>query len=105
MLPRTSRLPRAIRLKSPHRVTSNDFIFFYSKNDLSISRFRMIISKKLSKKAVDRNHMRRIFYTFLRENLTNIPFGYDIVCVPKHPYSQLEKDQENNVLLVLKGIA
>lgn len=41
---------------------------FYRPNNLKFSRFGFIVSKKISKKAVRRNYMRRVLKELLRES-------------------------------------
>jgi len=49
------------------------------KNDLELVRFGFIVSKKFSKKAVDRNKIKRILREIVKVELPKIKPGIDIV--------------------------
>ncbi|NPA58609.1 MAG: ribonuclease P protein component [Aquificae bacterium] len=66
------------------RFYTDHLIVLYRKNDLGRPRFGFVISKKFSKRAVDRNRTRRVIKEALRlygEDLNKL--GYDIILVPK----------------------
>ncbi len=64
------------------------------KNDLAYSRFGIIVSNKVSKKASQRNLIKRRIREIIRLNLNRIKSGYDIVII----VSPKIIDQENKVL-------
>lgn len=73
------------------------FLFLkIGKNNLSKSRFAFIISKKTSKKAVDRNRDKRRLREIIRKNISCINPGLDVVLIiqkstkGKH-FSEIEK--------------
>jgi ribonuclease P protein component len=47
------------------------------------TRFGFIVSKKISTKAHERNHIKRILREYFRKNLDRIKAGYDYVIVAK----------------------
>ena len=49
------------------------------KNDLSLNRFGILISVKVSKKAVERNKIRRQLRETTRQNLERIKKGMDVI--------------------------
>lgn len=58
----------------------NDFIKIrFLKNNLGITRFGIVISSKISKKAVSRNRVRRRLEEIIRIRLDQIRSGFDIV--------------------------
>lgn len=59
------------------------FIVRSAQNDLDFSRFRVIVSKKLHKEAVDRNKLRRQIYEIIRTNEAKLPKKHDIILIPK----------------------
>lgn len=104
MLPRELRLPRMVRLQRPHRAGDALFTFYFQKSQLALSRFRIVTSKKLSKKAVERNQMRRLYYQLIQEHIGFLPLGFDIVAIPKHFYHELSEADKESILDVLKRI-
>ena len=52
------------------------------KNDLNCSRFGIIVSKKIAKKAVIRNKIKRRIREILRNRIKEIDRGYDVVIIP-----------------------
>ncbi len=51
----------------------------FRKNDLDCCRFSIIVSNKISKKAVVRNKLRRRIKAFIVNNLSNFRENYDII--------------------------
>lgn len=51
------------------------------KNDLKVSRFGFVVSKKVSNRAVARNKIRRRLSEITKENLLKIKKGMDVVIV------------------------
>ncbi|SNZ06654.1 ribonuclease P protein component [Persephonella hydrogeniphila] len=71
-------------LKEGRLIKTDYMIALFRKNNLGRPRFAFIISRKFSKKAVDRNRTKRIIKEALRlygETLKNM--GYDIALIPK----------------------
>ena len=69
-------------------------------NDLKVSRFAFVISTKVSKKAVDRNRLRRRLREIIRLSLAKVKPGYDIVVSTKSQalnkdYKELESELLN----------
>ena len=72
------------------------FTLLYAPNGLEISRLGIIVSKKISKRAVVRNKLRRQVRETFCMNMDMIAGGYDLIIIPKacctrEPYSVLEK--------------
>ncbi|MFA5188192.1 MAG: ribonuclease P protein component [Patescibacteria group bacterium] len=57
------------------------FLIRYVKNDLNMSRFGLIVSTKVSKKATQRNLIRRRLSELIRLNISSIKNGYDIIII------------------------
>lgn len=69
------------------------------KNDLQVSRFGLIIGKKISNKAVIRNRLKRQLREIIKNNLFNIKPGFDIVIITKPEiinknYQEIKNDFE-----------
>lgn len=91
-------------LSKPYRLPIQDFIgkkgkviktpYFVLKRfsaERPFSRFGIVISSKVFRRAVDRNRLKRQIFNFLRELKENLPIGdYLIIALP--PIAQLKKD-------------
>lgn len=53
------------------------------KNDLPFSRFGFVVSKKVSKKAVERNRIKRLMSEFIRLSQKEIKLGFDIIFISR----------------------
>ncbi|MBI4231691.1 ribonuclease P protein component [Candidatus Peregrinibacteria bacterium] len=106
MLKQNLKVPRqyiAFILKKGHESISQLFIARYKKNEEHFSRYRVIISKKLHPKAVNRNRLRRQVYEAIRKNLSQNQSNFDIILIPKKnilnkSYQEIEKDISSNIL-------
>ena len=56
----------------------------FRENDLDCCRFSIIVSNKISKKAVVRNKLRRRIKAFIVNNLSNFRKNYDIIIFRRH---------------------
>lgn len=99
-------LPSEVRLKKKRDF---DFIFkkgksfstpilrlSYLKNNLGQSHFAVVVSTKISKKATQRNKIKRRLYSLIRTNLNQIKSGYNLIFIVKpeilkKKFSDLEK--------------
>jgi len=83
-----------------------DFLFLkLVKNNLSITRFGFIVSKKVSNRAVVRNKARRRMSKVAQENLPKIKKGMDIVIVagPQIKDKEFKEIKEKQEDLFLKS--
>lgn len=101
MLPKKYRL---IKEKDFKRVNSSRQSFFSSlfrlrlaKNDQADSRFAVVTTTRLSKRATQRNRLRRQLTEIIRLNRKDIKSGYDMIFMAKpnaldKGYQDLERD-------------
>lgn len=84
-------------LKKQNRLTAKDFLkiqrqkgFFARssilsiktvKNNLGASRFGFVVSAKVSKKAVERNKIKRQLRDIVRKNKDDVKIGFDVVII------------------------
>lgn len=65
-------------------ITQDDFLLVrFLPNQLSFSRFGLVVSVKVAPKAVDRNRLRRQVSEVIRLNLKGIKTGFDFVITVK----------------------
>jgi len=77
-----------------------------NKNGLESTRFGFVVSLKVSKKAVDRNRIKRLLREIVATNLQEIAGGYDIVIVvnPGVEVDGVKLQESLNILLHEAGI-
>ena len=85
-------------IKNKGRVLYSPFFGWltYKEND-DLKKFGFIVSKKISKKAVDRNRIRRILSEIIRKNLDKFQNGTRVVFLTKKEilgkkYDEVEKE-------------
>lgn len=70
-----------------------------SKNDLDYSRFGFVVSKKIDKRAVKRNLIKRAIRCLVEQNINNFTKGLDFLFIVRKTFSDQEKES------VLKNIS
>ena len=104
MLPRKYKLKKDNDFKKVFKQGKNyqgDFIKIkVLKNDLEFSRFGLIVGLKISKKAIERNRIRRRLEEIVRLKLKQIKPGFDIVVlvnqeITEKNYQAIEKTSIN----------
>jgi len=108
MLPKKNRLTRDKefdRVFKNGKSSYNNIVGFkVINNNLNINRFGIIVGKKVSKKAVERNKIKRQIRAIIRsKKLEKIKQGYDclIIALPKIKltnYQTIEKSITNNFI-------
>lgn len=79
----------------------NFSLIAYNRKDKLNSKFGFIISKKISKRAVDRNRLKRILSEVVRNNLGEIKKGYNIVILAKQKMLKISKSEMEKEFLGL----
>ena len=92
MLKKDHRLNLGKKLKFTNSVSSIFFTLKINKNNLLFNRYGFVISKKIDKRAVTRNKLRRMFQHCLGD-LSEIKTGYDMLFYPKKEILNLTKDE------------
>ncbi len=78
------------------RFGNRHFQFYYLKNRKSTNRLGIIVSKKVSKRAVVRNKVKRRIRASYQQEMANIAQGYDMIIIAKKrcaedPYQDLNR--------------
>ncbi len=108
MLPRSRRLSRrllsmASQKKSTLFTEGVSFAFYVCENTSEVSRFSVIIAKKVEKKAVHRNKLRRQVYEIIRKHIDHIQDGFYGVIYIKKGFKELTfQEKEKRIVYVLK---
>lgn len=72
---------------------------------LARPRFNVLLSKKVSLKAVIRNKIKRIFYETIRENLQSLKTSVDILFIPTRQCVNTDKNTlKTEIVRVLKRL-
>lgn len=74
----------SLNLRSPKNISGELFNLKIGKNNLQVSRFGFVISKKIDKRASVRNALKRKLSRSIEEIFDKIETGYDIVFYPKN---------------------
>lgn len=101
MLKKDKRLNIRRSLKFTNSLNSNFFTLKINKNNLLFNRYGFVISKRIDKRAVVRNKIRRTFQKCLIDNSNEIKTGYDMLFYLKKEVLNLS---QNEVCLNIKDI-
>lgn len=83
------------------------FLLRFRENKLLYNRYGFVISKKINKRAVARNRIKRIFSTVLMILEKQIKTGYDLLFIVKTDVSKLKSEKLGETLktdLTKKGM-
>ncbi len=85
---------------------SSFILFGFKENNLDYSRFGIIISKKISNKAVVRNKIKRRIREIVRNKIDQIKKGFDIIIVPykgieEKSFQEIEKEIIKNLRVLI----
>lgn len=83
MLKKKYRLPRNVNLKNANLLRLPFFLIKINKNKLLTNRMGIVASRKVSKRAVDRNRAKRLIRSVIEELWDKIIPGYDILFILK----------------------
>jgi ribonuclease P protein component len=83
MFRRENRLVPGARFNNSHLLIVPQFVLKEKENELSVNRFGVVVSKKIDKRAVARNKIKRFFRQMLSELNENINPGHDILLIVK----------------------
>ena len=69
------------------------------KNNQPYSRWGIVVSLKVDKKAVVRNKIKRRLRALLRENISSLASGWDVIIITKDRIKELDYTQLQDVFL------
>ncbi|MBI3576969.1 ribonuclease P protein component [Candidatus Gottesmanbacteria bacterium] len=101
MFPKANRLPafeiRSV-LRSKNRISSKELQLVFLKNSLGISRFAVIVSKSIDKRATARNRIKRLIRESIRHLLPQIASGWDCVIAARTNMSEHKQGEVENII-------
>lgn len=104
MLKKALRLPVATSFKNAKTLHTDLLLIKYQKNNLTISRFGFVVSKKISKSAVARNRIKRVIRRVIEENLDRISPGYDMLLILRNDPGDRQIDKSEILDAIEKKI-
>jgi ribonuclease P protein component len=101
MFKRENRLVSGVSFKNSYLFATPEFVLKEVKNGLPINRFGIIVSKKIDKRAVVRNKVKRIFRTVLADLDKKMKKGHDILIIVKKGILNKAKEE---ISLILENV-
>ncbi len=101
MLSRPHRLPASeIKniLRSKERFSSREFHIVFAKNNLTVSRFAVVVSNKIDKRATVRNRTKRLIRESARHLLPRLVRGRDVVIIAKKALGEIGQSQAQKIV-------
>lgn len=102
MFKRENRLVPGIRFGNSYSFSVPQFVLKQKKNGLMLNRFGIIVSKKIDKRAVERNRIKRMFRTSLLDLNKNMMPGHDILFITR--IGVLNKTKEENYSIIKSAL-
>ncbi len=102
MLPSSYRLPHGKRISSGRTFKHTLFLLKTAPNTEENSRFGIIISKKIDKRAVRRNRMRRLLEQFIQDHMSLFPLRSDYLFIIHNIFEKLPEDLESELVQYFK---
>jgi ribonuclease P protein component len=94
MFKRECRLVPGVKFTNSRLLAVPHFVLKEKANGLRVNRFGIVVSKKIDKRAVERNQIKRFYRQTLEELNGNIGPGHDILLIVKKKI--LDGDKEEN---------
>ena len=92
MLEKKYRLPWGVKLTNSRFIVSPQFSVKIKNNSLLFNRVGVVISKKIDKRAVVRNRIKRLIYSIVEEMWENIQSGQDILFIIKRNAGKAKRE-------------
>ena len=93
MLAKKNRLLPSVKIPKKNQINTPYFSLRYNFENNRACRFGFIITKRVDKRAVVRNKIKRRFRSCLEENIKNIKEGYDLLFFIKKESLGLDRDK------------
>lgn len=93
MFKRENRLVYGVKFNNSYNFSVPQFILKTKSNGLLLNRFGIVVSKKIDKKAVIRNKIKRIFRSSLVDLNNNMTVGHDILFIVKPGILSKKKEE------------
>ncbi len=74
-------MPKSIRFTKENQTSSNFFLIKIAENKTESKRFGIVVSKRIDKRAVIRNKIKKQIRHCIEENEKDVPMGKDILVI------------------------
>ena len=98
MFKRENRLIASVRFNNSYSFSVPQFVLKERENGLLLNRFGIVVSKKIDKRAVVRNKIKRIFRDALLNLNKNMVSGHDILFIAKTGILSKKKEEMHLVI-------
>jgi len=98
MLKRKNRLVSGVRLNSFYCFVFPQFVLKKKENGLDTNRFGIAVAKKVAKRAVIRNKIKRFFWARLAVLNTKINVGHDILFIVKKEWLRMGARENSSAI-------
>ena len=106
MLQRSFRLPASTRLLRPKTTFTPYFAVKIAPNDFGFNRYGFVVSKKIDKRAVYRNRLKRRFRAGVELIQKEVPQGYDVLFIlKKEAVEQITESLHKEVKKILSALS
>lgn len=93
MLKKKYRLGSETKVKFKNFLSTPFFLLKIAENNLVNNRYRFIVSKKIDKRAVIRNKIKRMLSLCIEDMLKETKTGYDMLFLAKKELSNIQQDK------------
>lgn len=93
MLKKKYRLGSKVKVKFKNFLSTPFFLLKIAENNLVNNRYRFVISKKIDKRAVIRNKIKRILSSCIEDMFKETKTGYDMLFLAKKEISNVQRDK------------
>ena len=101
MFKRQNRLPRGVNFYNSKFFSTPLFVLKVKENGLTLNRFGIVVSKKIDKRAVARNKIKRMFRQIIQEFNSKMKIGHDMLFIVK---SGIKNKTSNDTKLAIREI-
>jgi len=92
MFKRQNRLPGGSRFNSSKSFTVAFFVLKVKENNLGLNRFGIVVSKKIDKRAVVRNRIKRMLREIILNINSEMTSGHDMLFIVRKMIQNAERD-------------
>lgn len=98
MFKRENRLVGAVRFNNSYSNAISQFVLKVRKNELALNRFGIVVSKKIDKRAVVRNRIKRMIRICLSDLNAEMMPGHDILFIARPGILNKTKEENRKII-------